>query len=57
MKIIKRIGPNIDPWGTSVLIGLSEDLALLIVVFWKPKNTPPANVPESQPCLIFCYFC
>ena len=56
MKRIKRIGLNIDPCRTLILPGLSEDLALLIVIccllssrkmaFWKPKNTPPANVPE-----------
>ena len=32
MKRIKKIEPNIDPWGTLVLIGLSEGLAFLIVV-------------------------
>ena len=32
MKRIKKIGPNIDPWGTLILTGLSEDLALLIVI-------------------------
>ena len=32
MKRIKITGPNIDPWGTPIIIGLSEDLALLIVV-------------------------
>ena len=32
MKRIKRIGPIIDPWGTPILISLSEDLILLIVV-------------------------
>ena len=32
IKRIKRIGSNIDPWGTPILISLSEDLVLLIVV-------------------------
>ena len=32
MKRIKQIGPNVDPWGTPILIGSSKDLALLIVV-------------------------
>ena len=31
MKSIKRIGRNINPWGTPMLIGLSKDLYLLIV--------------------------
>ena len=40
MKRIKRIGPNIDPWETSILIGLSKDLALFIVVwcFLSPRD-------------------
>ena len=32
MKRIKRIGLNINPWGTPILTSLSEDLVLLIVV-------------------------
>ena len=32
MKRIKKIEPRIDPWGNPILKGLSEDLALLIVV-------------------------
>ena len=28
----KENGPNIDPWGTPILIGLSEDVALLKVI-------------------------
>ena len=40
MKIIKTIEANIDPWVTPILIGLSEDRALLILVccFLSPMN-------------------
>ena len=40
MKRIKIIEPNIDPWGTPILIGMSEDLVFLIAVcsFLSSKN-------------------
>ena len=33
MKRIKIIELNIDPWGTPILKGMSEDLVLLVAVY------------------------
>lgn len=51
MKIIKRIGPNIDPWEAPILTGLSENLALLIVVCCFQSSRKDLNYLFNLPCI------
>ena len=51
MKIIKRVGPNIGPWEALILTGLSEDLALLIVVCCFQSSRKDLNHLFDLPCI------